>query len=498
MSAKTKRGLWSPDAGPRNLSKAKSSPNVSKTVKEPAKPVRSVKAREPPNRCPPEPAKTTKTTTPKSNQPEKKKQTKPTARPPPSCTILEDRALLKKGLQATPDKPKKPDELKTIKKSPLNRTGSLWSVQTSAVKGQAQKATEPPKPSKVAAKKPQVLKRSTSLWSVSPEKKSLSLRPSRIPLSTHNHSLLNLSLSTPVECADRDETDRSIDERVYENTLSEESSGPIYENIKPKDDEKKENTCPSKQVSKGNLEKRAELLMSRLDEDEKPVGGKSREASGQALLKTRSLAKSHEVLSRRHEPELCIQEIRKNWERQIHQSQEAKPKVSASSKSVPTQKTTEIKELVKFFNCKNVEISNSVQNWKKDLKEDKNGYTSDGNCSEDSGHISNENDLEPHENGSKESIDEKFIKGVIEDLDENLRTIEVFRATPVNGFEETEERGQEEKSLNNSNWDQRTDSNGFQDERMKGTTEFQIDDNVKKNWQIRHGQDKKGEVKMEL
>lgn len=207
------------------------------------------------------------------------------------------------------------------------------------------------------------------------------------------------------------------------------------------------------------------------------------------LERGRSIARSQESLHSRREPEISIKEIRRNWEQQIRRCQgpdvkpEIKPKPNSSSRVnsatvnlskkpltltnesavearksiVNGKRAKDIEHLVNFFNCKNTEpTKESVQDgWpkikdspvtmidrvvsdkkSKDKDEKSNGYSSDGNCSEDSGHISNENDVEWKEDARRElksfQKSERFLKEIINDLDSSIeRTIEVFDATPI-------------------------------------------------------------------
>ncbi|XP_076684280.1 unconventional myosin-XVIIIa isoform X7 [Andrena cerasifolii] len=119
------------------------------------------------------------------------------------------------------------------------------------------------------------------------------------------------------------------------------------------------------------------------------------------------------------------------------------------------KRTKEIEHLVNFFNCKNAETSREAKDlWIKSrstsntptneavttLKKnanvksmnDYNGYTSDGNCSEDSGHMSNENEVEWKEsiqNESQEFDKERFFQ------QNELRSIGMFNSTVVDRLE---------------------------------------------------------------
>lgn len=177
-----------------------------------------------------------------------------------SCTILEDRALLKKGLPCTPEKPpKKPDALR---RKSLNRSTSLWNVpadsgqqQITPKSRQAHCASSKSAPGSGKSENGGILNRTTSLWNVpcdsgsgkmSRAKSVSGLRPSRIPLFTHhfstppavNSSLVDLSRvdRTPevsvAQKVDCDEVDRSVDEHIYENCKDAvvKPVDPIYQN----------------------------------------------------------------------------------------------------------------------------------------------------------------------------------------------------------------------------------------------------------------------------
>ncbi|XP_076235915.1 unconventional myosin-XVIIIa isoform X2 [Calliopsis andreniformis] len=133
-------------------------------------------------------------------------------------------------------------------------------------------------------------------------------------------------------------------------------------------------------------------------------------------------------------------------------------KRQSKSKHVVGKRANEIEHLVNFFNCKNAEASREASDvWIKrsasngsanepitalkksvDVKSmnDYNGYTSDGNCSEDSGHMSNENEVEWKEAIQNESAvfdKERFFE------QNELRNIGVFNPTIV-GRLETEKK----------------------------------------------------------
>lgn len=346
-SARARPNNASPEPARCGLSKAKSSPNVSKLVKLPPAVAKLPRARNPGGKV-----------------------------APPSCSILEDRALLKRGLA-----------------KPLNRSTSLWNVKSPDKKAS---------PCSPRSRKP-ALNRSTSLWSVRneaggfeprrPRAKVISgARPSRIPLATYSSWA-----DIPGKCRTSvDEVDRSLDEEhIYENLKRDDAV--IDKLMREIDKERK--TAPKKPPEPGariDLDKRVEMLMSQLDEDEDEDRGKGAKKDA------------------------CIQEIRRNWEEQIKRSQEEK---RASLKKVARVEKKEIKELVNFFNGRNG--AEGKEMWKKDA-ERSSGYVSDGNCSEDSGHISNENDLE-HQEEKGSGKGERFLEEIIQDLDASLeKTISGF------------------------------------------------------------------------
>lgn len=394
------------------LSKAKSSPNVSKpTASKQVAPVRTTKTGNVTivqiNGSEPQvkPASRSCVVKPVVKEPVKKK---PVVK---SCSILEDRVLLKKGLSppVAAKLPRKPDKT-------LNRSTSLWNVQPRQTKSAS------PQPQQRCCRAPtKTLSRATSLWSVPGDPQCrLGKMPSRIPLSTQHlgQSLGDLSLvdRAPGEKTKRivDEVDRSVDEHIYENMVK--SSSPIYENLEKK-------PIP---MTTSELEKRAEELLHQLDEDDDEivVPAKRQEMLSRSrddlstkkeplLDKGRSFAKSYGNLTilpgGGSKNETSIQEIRRNWERQIERCQDKKPRLAAKSSVIISAPATlekkkkptaasgckrEIEQLVNFFNCKNTEVAKS---WSAKAAtgapvKQNCGYASDGNSSEDSGHISNESD----------------------------------------------------------------------------------------------------------
>lgn len=330
---------WSPGVAPR-LSKAKSSPNVSKafatTSKQSTKPEEkttptsrrlttgnrsgSSKLGTPPRNAPTSkprsnitivqiqgecPTPATRVSLIKSKIPDKSPKNMTTAKIPSPRTpkgdlkkkskdsplILEDRALLKKGLQTTPEKlPKKPEELR---KKTLNRSTSLWNVDDK-IKSSGRKTFD----GSERDKGHKILDRTSSLWNVSADAGRISrtksiagLRPSRIPLSTQLFGLgQSLADLTQVDrnaerfvqkIQDLDEVDRSMDEHIYANcretivssTCSEDTH--IYENLKNQTSEQKKKLSRAKSAplqcqGSLDLERRAQELMSQLDEDDDP------------------------------------------------------------------------------------------------------------------------------------------------------------------------------------------------------------------------------------
>lgn len=176
-----------------------------------------------------------------------------------------------------------------------------------------------------------------------------------------------------------------------------------------------------------------------------------------------------------------IKELRKNWEKQANGSaikedsrltekkvdyvvvpasnaemlkstcqRNNETRQETKSKQSVGKRTKEIEHLVNFFNCKNAEASKEVKDpWikarspadplKKNVEvksmQDYNGYASDGNCSEDSGHMSNENEVEWKEgvvqSESRDFGKERFFE------QNDIRQIGVFDddATIVNRLE---------------------------------------------------------------
>ncbi|KOC60313.1 Unconventional myosin-XVIIIa [Habropoda laboriosa] len=200
-----------------------------------------------------------------------------------SCTILEDRTLLKKGLSYVPAKvPKKPEALR--KKASLDRSASLGCVSigdsykmTSSFSFEsAKQQTIVEKERKQEIPRRKTMNRSTSLWNVQTISRSdasgnrrtfgVSSRPSKIPLLTHRNIRVGRSLADlsqvdraveptmqPVLFNEVD-LDRSMDERIYEN-CREAFGCTLTENRQPT------------RTYTSNLEERVARLMAQLDDD---------------------------------------------------------------------------------------------------------------------------------------------------------------------------------------------------------------------------------------
>lgn len=481
-----------------------------------------------------------------------------------SCTILEDRALLKKGLSYVPGKlPKKPEALR--KKATLDRSVSLGCVSVDARNGGEESfrmndRTIMEKKQDIPRRKS--INRSASLWSVQASNRNdvPGRKPSKIPLLAHRNIRVGRSLADlsqvdraveptmqPVPFDDVD-LDRSMDERIYENCREAFSCASI------------ENRQPARAYT-SNLEERVARLMAQLDDDvdddeharatmvastdcvdaapprrtnpvyeaqeidvkrnesDRKIGqsrqrytstvirieesSERREESTRKIqinekksndsAKVKNTMNSAKGLRSRVEYEKVerqehvieeskkkketsnIQELRKNWEKQVVKDTERKIdhvsdassnveqvksscqrnneiKQEAKSKQSVGKRAKEIEHLVNFFNCKNAEASKEVKDpWIKarsttdtatiepsmtalkksiDVKNihDYNGYTSDGNCSEDSGHMSNENEIEWKE--GVQSVTRDFGKEPFFERNE-LREIGVYDATSI-------------------------------------------------------------------
>nr|XP_050848059.1 unconventional myosin-XVIIIa isoform X5 [Vespula vulgaris] len=438
-----------------------------------------------------------------------------------SCTILEDRSLLKKGLTYAPAKlPKKPEALRKN----LDRSISLLNVPKETSSLIVQISNEKSKKDE-ATKKRQSMNRSISMWNVQSTSKMevysnnqskrnmpistmLCSRPSKIPLLAGRTSSLGRSLAdlsqvdrsgestlfrfakTNVVNVIEPDLDRSIDERIYENCRE-----AIGERVLDKEES-------SPRIGT-NLEERAARLMAELDDDDNDNGPTTMNRTDEgeikgiidsvdrvdgALENSEKSSKNREILvsnemkltdrDKKKMEETTIEkestgnikELRCNWERQSRDIKEEKQEVkkivvsndtSDNKKKLLGKRTKEIEHLVNFFNCKNAESSSTTNentrdpwiksknnvvpgyssiesNLKKNNRESKNtnseynnGYVSDGNCSEDSGHISNENEVEWKDGGQSEQLRGSFEKergSFFEDIPRNEedRTIGVF------------------------------------------------------------------------
>lgn len=250
--------------------------------------------------------------------------------------------------------------------------------------------------------------------------------------------------------------------------------------------------------SRDNLDKSKEELARSKEELAKSKDNINK--SQDFLDRTRTFAKSHDnLISTKRDFDINnIQEIRKNWENQIKRSQNlneidnnSKKKTIKSTicnklneKKKLSPSTKDIVQLVNFFNCKNENVKEPpsaitsiddgpVKMKKKQKKNEKiNGYSSDGNCSEDSGHMSNENDVEWKEELQLPPValdnlsiknhkkTEKFLNEIIHDLDINLeRAIEVFDA-PAAACNKVSSRSMSSSASSSidSSWDDQADA----------------------------------------
>ncbi|CAD1469294.1 unnamed protein product [Heterotrigona itama] len=205
----------------------------------------------------------------------------------PSCTILEDRTLLKKGLSYAPAKlPKKPEALR--KKAALDRSVSLGCVSVD-IRGNSEESfkmsssfssesgrqtTEKERKQEIPRRKS--ISRSASLWNVQATSRNdapgrrtygVSARPSKIPLLAHRNTRVGRSLADlsqvdraveptmqPVVTFDDIDLDRSMDERIYENCREAFGCAPT------------ETRQPARAYT-SNLEERVARLMAQLDDD---------------------------------------------------------------------------------------------------------------------------------------------------------------------------------------------------------------------------------------
>lgn len=202
-----------------------------------------------------------------------------------TCTILEDRALLKKGLTYTPEKrPAKPEALR--RKSLLDRSASLSSVsspdnQTSSssprwILFSEKRSAEKEKKTELPGKS--LINRSTSLWNVRTPRADNSqggkssaarlnsvFRPSKIPLPATRSTGLGRSLA---DLSQVDRAGETIGQTMisFELNLDGSSNERIYENCRETlDRASKFNSLRSTSMS--NLEERAARLMAQLEND---------------------------------------------------------------------------------------------------------------------------------------------------------------------------------------------------------------------------------------
>lgn len=549
---------------------------------------------------------TAKTVSPTARNVDKKKVCK-SASSSPTCTILEDRVLLKKGLIYTPnDKmPAKPEALRG--RATLDRSVSLGCVSSD------QHATSPASISRGIsisserkspaherdAKKAQSprrrltpMNRSTSLWSVQTPKADYNqcrrsagtsarlnsvFRPSKIPLPAARPTGLGRSL------ADLSQVDRVGESagRVisFELDLDAASHERIYENCRETLDRASKLGSPGISASTSNLEERAARLMAQLEDDDEPIApvdvadvalprrkdtvygdreagsddtgeshvieekrnsdksgigddsdngarvdekeskrtgaaaGDNNTKSEADTPKRRDPVAREYKSSRRDWSKSCgkpeeiveelkkfskespnIQELRRNWEKHskgdaavdqdkndaIYTCNSAKKIVKLSKiarnesdvldgtqemkrKQCVGTRAKDIEHLVNFFNCKNAETSKETprEAWikprsaevpetpgalkKSDPKSghEYSGYASDGNCSEDSGHMSNENEVEWKDTADNqnqgETADFKGTReyyGAIERADD----IKIFDSTIARRLAESEKK----------------------------------------------------------
>ncbi|KAI4494454.1 hypothetical protein M0802_008946 [Mischocyttarus mexicanus] len=441
-----------------------------------------------------------------------------------SCTILEDRSLLKKGLTYAPAKlPRKPEVLRKN----LDRSISLMNVPKETSSLVVQEPNEKSKKNE-GIKKRQNMNRSISMWNVQStlkmdaysnnQSRKLCSKPSKIPLLAGRISKLGRSLAdlsqvdrsggestlfrfTKMNVVDveQQDLDRSIDERIYENCRE-----TIGDKVLQKEEDE---SFPPIGI---NLEERAACLMAQLDDDEndddeattvveeeieKVIDSIDRvdgivknkgKSKNQRIEQTEGIeddsenndTKLSEINKKKMKETMIekeisgnIKELRCNWEqrqtRDIQVEKEEIKKIQISNDTPDSKRkllgkrAKEIEHLVNFFNCKNAESTPRNENlrdsWiksknnvvppggnyssiesslKKKARESKNaceynGYASDGNCSEDSGHISNENEVEWKDGGQSEQIRNSFEKERESFFPNEVdRTIQVFDSTP--------------------------------------------------------------------
>lgn len=206
----------------------------------------------------------------------------------PSCTILEDRALLKKGLTYTPEKtPARPEALR--RKTTLDRSVSLGCVSS---ENQASPANVPrgiPIPTerrlsagdkhrKVESSRGGLtpMNRSTSLWCVpiTPradynqcrKSSGATARPSKIPLPATRPIGLGRSLA---DLSQVDRVGESVGQVIsFVLDLDATSDERIYENCRETVERASKLGASRISTSTSNLEERAAQLMAQLEDDE--------------------------------------------------------------------------------------------------------------------------------------------------------------------------------------------------------------------------------------
>lgn len=206
----------------------------------------------------------------------------------PSCTILEDRALLKKGLTYTPDKmPTKPEALQ--RKSTLDRSVSLTSVSADNQTNPARWIPIPlerkslEKGKKAESSRKGLMNRSTSLWSVqtpkmdynqcrksygAPARLNSVSRPSKIPLPAARSTGLGRSLA---DLSQVDRVGEPVSQMIsFELDLDTASDERIYENCRETLDRTLKLSTSRISASTSNLEERAARLMAQLEDDLEP------------------------------------------------------------------------------------------------------------------------------------------------------------------------------------------------------------------------------------
>lgn len=559
------------------------------------------KPRRPPSEIRPD---VIKTVLPTARNNDKKKICKSNSSSP-SCTILEDRALLKKGLAYTPDKmPAKPETPR--RKATLDRSVSLGCVSsenqanpvsvprggsTSAEKRSPCDDKSPVKKAESSRRKLTPMNRSTSLWSIQTPKAdhnqcrkssgtsarlSSVSRPSKIPLPAARFTGLGRSLA---DLSQVDRVGESVGQVVsFELDLDAASGERIYENCRGNLDRASKLGTSRISVSTSNLEERAAQLMAQLEEDDEPKemiasvdvanvapprrtdivyedrGTPSSNDKSNALAekpsceddksdarsspdeetkrkgtvaaafrdntkseeypkkrefhakehksnRIKSYEKPEEITQepKRNKESLNIQELRRNWEKHsrgaVNQSNDVQlictnmnttRKMSINSsrstrnendvvdgmqdttrKQCVGKRAKDVEHLVNFFNCKNAETSKETprEAWikprsadvqsavvetpvlkKGDVKSanEYSGYASDGNCSEDSGHMSNENEVEWKETVDHQSQEktndykEREYYDRIDRSDDDAKM--VFSSTMIGELAELEEK----------------------------------------------------------